>query len=170
LHKTETAVIVFQLEVLELLVHHGADLNAKTKHEETPAGELLMFQLHLCSSTLFLSYLTFLTFHCDYYVDICEDPELRERILQLRSEQETKRLQETKKRGVNRSQSNTRTQSVRRTSIRDKTIITKKDAVEEARRLAQEVSSHNVMLVVIVYFVRAAGSFMKIIAFSVLRV
>jgi hypothetical protein len=72
---------------------------------------------------------------------------LRERILQLRSEQETKRLQETKKRGVNRSQSNTRTQSVRRTSIRDKTIITKKDAVEEARRLAQEVSSLNVMLV-----------------------
>lgn len=80
----------------------------------------------------------------DCCVDICEDPELRERILQLRSEQETKRLQETKKRGVNRSQSNTRTQSVRRTSIRDKTIITKKDAVEEARRLAQEVSSHNV--------------------------
>jgi hypothetical protein len=36
-------VIVFQLEVLELLVQHGADLNAKTKHEETPAGELLMF-------------------------------------------------------------------------------------------------------------------------------
>jgi len=35
-------VIVFQLEVLELLVQHGADLDAKTKHEETPAGELLM--------------------------------------------------------------------------------------------------------------------------------
>ncbi|KAJ4448880.1 hypothetical protein ANN_00271 [Periplaneta americana] len=99
---------LLKLEVLELLVHHGADLNAKTKHDETPA-------------------------------DICEDPELRERIIQLRSEQETKRLQETKNKRVNRSQSNTRTQSVRRTSIRDKTIITKKDAVEEARRLAQEV-------------------------------
>ena len=33
---------MFQLEVLELLVHHGADLNAKTKHDETPAGELLL--------------------------------------------------------------------------------------------------------------------------------
>jgi Ankyrin repeat. len=39
-------VIVFQLEVLELLVHHGADLNAKTKHDETPAGELLISQSH----------------------------------------------------------------------------------------------------------------------------
>jgi hypothetical protein len=34
------------LEVLELLVHHGADLNAKTKHEETPAGELGLFVIH----------------------------------------------------------------------------------------------------------------------------
>lgn len=52
LHKAETAVIVFQLEVLELLVHHGADLNAKTKHEETPAGELFVSQFDLGSSTL----------------------------------------------------------------------------------------------------------------------
>jgi len=99
---------------------------------------------HSESIALDLKYLTFLSLYCDYCIDICEDPELRERILQLRSEQETKRLQETKKRGVNRSQSNTRTQSVRRTSIRDKTIITKKDAVEEARRLAREVSNSNV--------------------------
>lgn len=27
-----------QLEVLETLVHNGADLNAKNKHDETPAG------------------------------------------------------------------------------------------------------------------------------------
>lgn len=99
------------LEVLEMLVQNGADLNAKTKHNETPA-------------------------------DICEDPELRERIIELRSEQETKRLQEAQRRRVKRTQSNnTRTQSVRRTSIRDKTLTTKKDAVEEARlrRQAQEV-------------------------------
>ncbi|XP_066991981.1 protein phosphatase 1 regulatory subunit 16A isoform X2 [Anabrus simplex] len=90
------------LEVLELMCQHGADLNAKTKHDETPA-------------------------------DICEDPELRERIIQLRSEQETKRMQEAKNRRVKRSQSNTRTQSVRRTSIRDKSLTAKKDAAEEAR-------------------------------------
>ncbi|XP_049807885.1 protein phosphatase 1 regulatory subunit 16A [Schistocerca nitens] len=90
------------LEVLEMLVQNGADLNAKTHHDETPA-------------------------------DICEDPELRERILQLRTEQETKRMQEAKKGRVKRSQSNTRTQSVRRTSIRDKVLTTKKDTVEEAR-------------------------------------
>lgn len=106
-----TAACWGHLEVLELLVQNGADLNARTKHDETPA-------------------------------DICEDPELRERIMELRSEQETKRLQEAQKRRVRRSQSNnTRTQSVRRTSIRDKTLTSKKDAVEEARlrRQAQEV-------------------------------
>ncbi|XP_022167273.1 protein phosphatase 1 regulatory subunit 16A [Myzus persicae] len=89
------------LEVLEILVQNGADLNAKTKNDETPA-------------------------------DICEDPDLRDRILQLRNEQETKK--EAQRRRVRRTQSNnTRAQSVRRTSIREKTLTSKKDAVEEAR-------------------------------------
>ncbi|XP_063995166.1 protein phosphatase 1 regulatory subunit 16A isoform X2 [Diachasmimorpha longicaudata] len=91
------------LEVLELLVQNGADLNAKNKHEETPA-------------------------------DICEDPEIRERIVELKTEQESKKLREAQSRRIRRSQSiNTRTQSVRRTSIRDKVLTTKKDAQEEAR-------------------------------------
>ncbi|XP_057319177.1 protein phosphatase 1 regulatory subunit 16A isoform X2 [Microplitis mediator] len=91
------------LEVLELLVQNGADLNAKNKHDETPA-------------------------------DICEDPEIRERIVELKTEQESKKLREAQSRRVRRSQSiNTRTQSVRRTSIRDKVLTTKKDAQEEAR-------------------------------------
>lgn len=100
------------LEILEILCQAGADLNAKNKNDESPS-------------------------------DICEDPEIRERIEQLRSEQETKRLAEAQRKRVRRSQSNnTRTQSVRRTSLRDKTLTSKKDAVEEARfRLqAQEVS------------------------------
>ncbi|XP_017489932.1 PREDICTED: protein phosphatase 1 regulatory subunit 12A isoform X1 [Rhagoletis zephyria] len=99
------------LEVLEMLAQCGADLNAKNKDDETPS-------------------------------DICEDPEIRERIEQLKTEQESKRLAEAQRRRVRRSQSNnTRAQSVRRTSLRDKTLTTKKDAVEEARlRLqAQEV-------------------------------
>uniref|UniRef100_A0A0K8TKJ2 Protein phosphatase 1 regulatory subunit 16A n=1 Tax=Tabanus bromius TaxID=304241 RepID=A0A0K8TKJ2_TABBR len=100
------------LEVLEMLSQHGADLNGRNKDDETPS-------------------------------DICEDPEIRERIEQLKSEQESKRLAEAqRRRGVRRSQSNnTRAQSVRRTSLRDKTLTTKKDAVEETRlRLqAQEV-------------------------------
>ncbi|XP_051169443.1 protein phosphatase 1 regulatory subunit 16A isoform X2 [Leptopilina boulardi] len=91
------------LEVLELLVQNGADLNAKNKHDETPA-------------------------------DICEDLEIRERIMELKTEQESKRLREAQGRRIRRSQSiNTRTQSVRRTSIRDKVLTTKKDAQEEAR-------------------------------------
>uniref|UniRef100_A0A1L8DND3 Protein phosphatase 1 regulatory subunit 16A n=1 Tax=Nyssomyia neivai TaxID=330878 RepID=A0A1L8DND3_9DIPT len=91
------------LEVLEMLAQSGADLNAKNRNDETPS-------------------------------DICEDAEIRERIEQLRTEQESKRLAEAQKRRVKRSQSNnTRAQSVRRTSLRDKTLTTKKDAVEEAR-------------------------------------
>lgn len=31
---------MLQLEVLELLVHHGADLNVRNKHDETPAGNM----------------------------------------------------------------------------------------------------------------------------------
>ncbi|KAH8296412.1 hypothetical protein KR054_005751 [Drosophila jambulina] len=76
--------------------------------------------------------------------DICEDPEIRERIEQLKTEQESKRLAEAQRRRVRRSQSNnTRAQSVRRTSLRDKTLTTKKDAVEETRlRLqAQEATA-----------------------------
>lgn len=107
------------MEILEILCQAGADLNAKNKNDESPA-------------------------------DICEDPEIRERIEQLRSEQETKRLAEAQRKRVRRSQSNnTRTQSVRRTSLRDKTLTSKKDAVEEARFRfqAQEVSH-----IIITYF------------------
>lgn len=68
-----------------------------------------------------------------FSADICEDPELKERIVQLKTEQETKRQAEAQKRRVRRSQSNTRTQSVRRTSLRDKGLTARRDAVEEAR-------------------------------------
>ncbi|XP_076668308.1 myosin phosphatase targeting subunit 75D isoform X1 [Andrena cerasifolii] len=72
--------------------------------------------------------------HDETPADICEDPEIRERIVELKTEQESKRLREAQGRRVRRSQSiNTRTQSVRRTSIRDKVLTTKKDAQEEAR-------------------------------------
>ncbi|CAB3380308.1 Hypothetical predicted protein [Cloeon dipterum] len=73
--------------------------------------------------------------HSETPADICEDPEIRERILHLKTEQESKRAQEQqKRRGVRRSQSNnTRTQNVRRTSIRDKSLTSKKEAVAEAR-------------------------------------
>lgn len=39
-------------------------------------------------------------------IDICEDPEIRERIVQLKTEQESKRLAEAHRRRVRRSQSN----------------------------------------------------------------
>ena len=43
-----------QMEVLEMLVQNGADLNAKTKHDETPAGKgrfaigIVCFGVSLC--------------------------------------------------------------------------------------------------------------------------
>ncbi|KAK9502865.1 hypothetical protein O3M35_011557 [Rhynocoris fuscipes] len=99
------------IEVLELLVQNGADLNARTKHDETPA-------------------------------DICEDPELRERIVELRTEQESKRLAE--RRRVRRSQSNnSRAHSVRRTSIRERGLTAKRDAAQEARFRLQLVATAN---------------------------
>ncbi|EFA08079.1 protein phosphatase 1 regulatory subunit 16A [Tribolium castaneum] len=70
--------------------------------------------------------------HDETPADICEDPEIKERILELRTEQEIKRQAEAKRK-VRRSQSNTRTQSVRRTSLRDKGLTARRDAVEEAR-------------------------------------
>ena len=102
-------------------MQNGADLNAKNKHEETPA-------------------------------DICEDPEIRERIMELKTEQESKRLRDAQNRRVRRSQSiNTRTQSVRRTSIRDKVLTTKKDAQEEARlRLQAQQVSINLKLYILI--------------------
>ncbi|XP_073968963.1 myosin phosphatase targeting subunit 75D isoform X2 [Rhodnius prolixus] len=99
------------IEAVELLVQNGADLNARTKHDETPA-------------------------------DICEDPELRERIIELRSEQESKRLAE--RRRVRRSQSNnSRAHSVRRTSIRERGLTAKRDAAQEARFRLHVVSGSN---------------------------
>lgn len=75
-----------------------------------------------------------------YVPDICEDPEIKERILELRTEQEIKKQAEAKRK-VRRSQSNTRTQSVRRTSLRDKGLTARRDAVEEARLRLQAESS-----------------------------
>ncbi|KAG1677111.1 Protein phosphatase 1 regulatory subunit 16A [Nymphon striatum] len=64
--------------------------------------------------------------------DICEDLELKERILQLKSEVEIKRQTQTHK--LKRSQSqNTRSHSVRRTSIREKSQISRREAREEAK-------------------------------------
>lgn len=68
-----------------------------------------------------------------FYLDICEDPELKERIMQLKTEQENKRQAEQQRKRVRRSQSNTRAQSVRRTSLRDKGLTARRDAAEEAR-------------------------------------
>ncbi|RWS03465.1 protein phosphatase 1 regulatory subunit 16A-like protein [Dinothrombium tinctorium] len=73
--------------------------------------------------------------------DICEDPELKERIIQLKSEMETKKSTHSNRLRRSHSQ-NTRSQSVRRTSIREKSQISRREAREEAR-LRQEQSENN---------------------------
>ncbi|XP_048487563.1 protein phosphatase 1 regulatory subunit 16A isoform X2 [Plutella xylostella] len=103
------------LEVLELLVQYGADLNVRNKHDETPA-------------------------------DICEEGEMRARILRLAAEQEESRRRAAaaaarhsggeRLRGARRSSStasSSRVRSVRRTSLREKQLAAKADARGEAR-------------------------------------
>lgn len=53
-------IILLQLEVVEMLVHNGADLNARTKHDETPAGMKL-------NSLLLNIFITFF-FHQDLFM------------------------------------------------------------------------------------------------------
>lgn len=55
-----------------------------------------------CHVSPLLSFVFLFHFH----IDICEDAEIRERIEQLKSEQESKRLAEAQRRRVRRSQSN----------------------------------------------------------------
>ncbi|XP_018017932.1 protein phosphatase 1 regulatory subunit 12B [Hyalella azteca] len=71
--------------------------------------------------------------HQETPYDICEDQDLRERLLQLLTEQETRRLGDHRGRIRRGHSANTRTQSVRRTSIREKCLATKREAQEEAR-------------------------------------
>ncbi|KFM57169.1 Protein phosphatase 1 regulatory inhibitor subunit 16B, partial [Stegodyphus mimosarum] len=68
--------------------------------------------------------------------DISEDIEVRERIMQLKYEMETKKGSQNNRLRRSHSQ-NTRSQSIRRTSIREKAQISRREAREEAR-LRQE--------------------------------
>lgn len=100
-----------QIDIIEYLVHFGADLNAKTKNGETP-------------------------------YDICEDPDLKSRILQLKTEIESKKLVSSSRLRRSHSQ-NKRTQSIRRTSIREKSQIAKREAIEEARIWHEKIDTDN---------------------------
>lgn len=64
--------------------------------------------------------------------DICEDPDLKNRILQLKSEIESKKAVSSGRLRRSHSQ-NTRSHSIRRTSIREKSQIAKREAIAEAR-------------------------------------
>ncbi|XP_026738528.1 protein phosphatase 1 regulatory subunit 16A isoform X1 [Trichoplusia ni] len=95
------------LEVLELLVQYGADLNVRNKHDETPA-------------------------------DICEEGEVRARIVRLAADQEELRRHAAagRLRTARRSSSSastSRVRSVRRTSLREKQLTAKADVRGEAR-------------------------------------
>ncbi|ODM97851.1 Protein phosphatase 1 regulatory inhibitor subunit 16B [Orchesella cincta] len=73
---------------------------------------------------------------------ICEDPEIKERIIQLRTEQQTKRANEGRKRPSRTHSTNSRTQSIRRTSQRDKGLTSKRDAADEAQMLRAREEHH----------------------------
>lgn len=102
------------MEILEMLAMSGADLNAKNKNDETPSGifKLCIIYIDYHRLNCFVSYCSIkintwlLLCFLNIFKDICEDAEIRERIEQLKSEQESKRLAEAQRRRVRRSQSN----------------------------------------------------------------
>lgn len=127
-----------QLEVLETLVHNGADLNAKNKHDETPAGTFI----YLCNEPARKVLLRSKQILNDRYrfIDICEDLEMRARIAQLVTEREARARVSNgsggpgNRRGTGGARpSSSRAQSVRRTSLRERGLTAKHDAHEEAR-------------------------------------
>ncbi|XP_014666416.1 PREDICTED: protein phosphatase 1 regulatory subunit 16A-like isoform X2 [Priapulus caudatus] len=77
--------------------------------------------------------------------DICEDPDLKDRILELKSELE----HNLSKRPLHmrRHSTNTRSQSIRRTSLRDKSMLSRREAQEEAKlRVQTEETKDSVAL------------------------
>lgn len=122
------------LSVVEFLLDHGVRTDVKDKDDWQPShaaacwGHIDVLELLAQAG----ANLNAKNKNDETPADICEDPEIKERILELRNEQETKRQAEARRK-VRRSQSNTRTQSVRRTSLRDKGLTARRDAVEEAR-------------------------------------
>lgn len=79
-----------------MLAQCGADLNVRNKDDETPSGKCQVTDSTPIANILYNVVRS----------DICEDPEIRERIEQLKTEQESKRLAEAQRRRVRRSQSN----------------------------------------------------------------
>ncbi|GBM17538.1 Protein phosphatase 1 regulatory inhibitor subunit 16B [Araneus ventricosus] len=75
--------------------------------------------------------------------EISEDIEVRERIMQLKFEMETRKGSQSNRLRRSHSQ-NTRSQSIRRTSIREKVQISRREAREEAR-LRQEKDGSNLL-------------------------
>ncbi|GFT73865.1 protein phosphatase 1 regulatory subunit 16A [Nephila pilipes] len=76
--------------------------------------------------------------------EISEDIEVRERIMQLKFEMETKKGSQSNRLRRSHSQ-NTRSQSIRRTSIREKVQISRREAREEARLRHEKEDGSNML-------------------------
>ncbi|GIY72069.1 protein phosphatase 1 regulatory subunit 16A [Caerostris darwini] len=76
--------------------------------------------------------------------EISEDIEVRERIMQLKFEMETKKGSQSNRLRRSHSQ-NTRSQSIRRTSIREKVQISRREAREEARLRHEKEEGSNML-------------------------
>ncbi|XP_074028615.1 myosin phosphatase targeting subunit 75D [Leptinotarsa decemlineata] len=130
------------ISVVEFLLDNGVRTDVKDKDDWQPShaaacwGHLEVLELLAQAG----ANLDAKNKHDETPSDICEDLEIKDRILELRNEQEIKKQAEAKRK-VRRSQSNTRTQSVRRTSLRDKGLTARRDAVEEARFRLQAENS-----------------------------
>jgi len=123
--------------VVQFLLDNNVKLDAKDRDDWRPAhaaacwGHIEVLELLVSAG----ADLNAKNKHEETPAEICEDPELKDKILQLMVEQNKRIAEQQKKtRVIRRSQSsNTRTQSVRRTSLRDKGMTTRRDAAQEAR-------------------------------------
>ena len=72
--------------------------------------------------------------------DICEDPDIKERLLELKEQ----RMQLGQPRVRRTRSASTRTQSIRRTSLRDKMNTTKRDVQDEKLYFIQSIDGQKV--------------------------
>ncbi|PAA56332.1 hypothetical protein BOX15_Mlig024680g3 [Macrostomum lignano] len=94
-----------QLDAIEALAARGADLDSRTTSGET-------------------------------VYDMCEDPQVRQRLDTIKKEAELQRLNRAPSvKGPSRKPSMTRGASVRRSSMRDKNLMSRKEARQEAQML-----------------------------------
>lgn len=125
------------VSVVKYLVEHGADVDSRDCDYWTPLHGAACWGTLQHAKVIELlvqagADINAKTLNGEAPLDICDNPEIRERLVQLKDEIETKHASTTSNLRRTQSRTNSRTHSVRRTSIREKAQISRREAREEA--------------------------------------